>query len=248
MARRCPRRWAAVLALSIGLAAGCGTDQPAQFSPAQAPTPTGSAPGTAPPATTAAPTTPTPSVSPSSTARPSQPPRRSARYVFPVKAAKASFGRTHSEYPASDIFAACGSPVLATTDGVVLEVSLVDRYDAKTNPAPADRGGLSVSLLGDDGVRYYGSHLSSVAGGVRAGVRVSAGQRIGSVGSTGRASGVCHLHFGISPPCQRTADWWIRRGVVWPARYLEAWRAGKALSAVAAVTSWRRANGCPASP
>ena len=45
------------------------------------------------------------------------------------------------------------------------------------------------------------------------------------VGKTGNAS-VCHLHFGISPPCARTGDWWIRRGVIWPWPYLDAWRVG----------------------
>jgi murein DD-endopeptidase MepM/ murein hydrolase activator NlpD len=164
-----------------------------------------------------------------------------------VRAANASFGKTHSGYPASDIFADCGSGVLAPTDGVVLEVNRVDRYDPDS-PSAADRGGLSVSMLGDDGVRYYGSHLSSIAPGVKAGVRVRPGQRVGKVGRTGRANGVCHLHFGISPPCRGTGDWWIRRGVVWPARYLGAWRKGKALSPAAAVTAWHRTNGCPAAP
>ena len=112
---------------------------------------------------------------------------------------------------------------MAVTDGEVLEVSRVDRYDPDGAQGP-DNGGLSVSLLGDDGVRYYGSHLSALAAGISRGVRVRAGQRLGAVGRTGNANNVCHLHFGLSPPCAGTGDWWIRRGVIWPAPYLRAWR------------------------
>jgi murein DD-endopeptidase MepM/ murein hydrolase activator NlpD len=126
-------------------------------------------------------------------------------------------------------------------------VDRVDRWDPD-NDDPAERGGISVAVLGDDGVRYYGSHLSAVAAGIEAGVRVKAGQRLGKVGHTGRASGVCHLHFGISPPCRNEADWWIRRGVIKPPKYLTAWRAGDNLSPVREVASWKRANGCPSEP
>lgn len=164
-----------------------------------------------------------------------------------MRASNASFGKTHSGYPASDIFADCGTAVVAVTDGVILEISATDRYDP-AHPVPADRGGMSVSLLGDDGVRYYGSHLSKIATGIKAGVRVTSGQRLGSVGRTGRANNVCHLHFGISPPCARTGDWWIRRGALWPARFLGAWKSGKALSPAPTVTAWRRTHGCPAKP
>lgn len=130
------------------------------------------------------------------------------------------------------------------TDGVVLEVNRGDDYEKATDDG-ALRGGLSVSILGDDGVRYYGSHLGKVSTGIRAGARVRGGQQIGTVGKTGNAS-ACHLHFGISPPCQRTGDWWNRRGVVWPYPFLDAWRAGKNLSPATKVASWQAEHGCPA--
>jgi murein DD-endopeptidase MepM/ murein hydrolase activator NlpD len=156
------------------------------------------------------------------------------KYVFPVKASNVAFHPTHGKYPATDIFADCGEPAVATTSGVVLEVSLKDVY-VKGSPDGPNNGGLSVSLLGDDGVRYYGSHLSKVQAGIKAGVRVAAGQQLGKVGHTGNANGVCHLHFGISPPCAKVGDWKVRRGVVWPATFLTSWRKGGQKSPVATV-------------
>jgi peptidoglycan LD-endopeptidase LytH len=168
------------------------------------------------------------------------------KYVFPVGGKPFSYARTHHDYPATDVIAPCGLPVRAATSGVVLEVSRVDKWSAKTNLG-ADRGGLSVSILGDDGVRYYGSHLSVIGSGIGPGVRVSAGQQLGKVGDTGDAS-ACHLHFGISPPCARTGDWWTRRGTVWPYTYLDAWRAGTMRSPKSAVAAWKADHGCPSAP
>lgn len=168
-----------------------------------------------------------------------------SRYVFPVDG-KASYARKHHDYPASDIISPCGSPVVAVTDGVVLEVSREDTYNAKADDG-ALRGGLFISLLGDDGVRYYGSHLREVLPGVEANVRVVAGQKLGEVGDTGDA-GACHLHFGISPVCARTADWWTRRGTIWPWSYLDSWRAGQPKSPVAEISEWTQKNGCPPAP
>jgi murein DD-endopeptidase MepM/ murein hydrolase activator NlpD len=219
-----------VLALAFSLAmAGCGSkDRPtAAF-------PTGIAPAVTPTATSPAAATP----SPSPTASASAP-----HYVFPVNA-NADYGHTHALYPATDIFAACGSPVRAATNGVVLEVSRVDTFDPN-NSLGAARGGLSVSLLGDDGVRYYGSHLSAIAPRIDAGVRVAAGALIGNVGQTGNASHICHLHFALSPPCLRVGDWWNRRGVVYPWQYLDAWRVGRDLSPAAEVAAWQKEHGCP---
>jgi len=170
-----------------------------------------------------------------------------ARYTFPVGGNPVSYQRTHSGYPATDIFAGCGSPVRAVTDGVVLEVSRVDRFDP-ANPDNALKGGLFVSIKGDDGVRYYGAHLVEVAAGIDKGARVRNGQAIGSVGHTGNASNICHLHFGISPPCAGERDWWIRRGVVWPWSYLDAWKGKVDKSPAPEVTKWHQELGCPSEP
>jgi murein DD-endopeptidase MepM/ murein hydrolase activator NlpD len=169
-----------------------------------------------------------------------------ARYVFPVDG-NPSYGRGHHDYPATDIIAACGNVVRAVTDGVVAEVSRVDTFD-KRKSRGQDRGGLSVSILGDDGVRYYGSHFSVIDASVQPGVRVAAGGRLGLVGKTGNANNTCHLHLGLSPPCARTADWWIRRGVVWPHSYLDAWRAGQPRSPAPEVRDWHAKHGCPKEP
>jgi murein DD-endopeptidase MepM/ murein hydrolase activator NlpD len=167
------------------------------------------------------------------------------RYVFPV-VGNASYARTHHDYPAADIFAKCGAKVVSPVNGTVLEVTRVDTYKPKVNSGET-RGGLSVSILGQDGARYYGSHFSSVTPGIEPGVTLTAGQRIAAVGSTGR-SGACHVHFGLSPACARTGDWWTRRGVIWPWPYLDAWRAGTAKSPMSELASWQATNGCPTKP
>lgn len=172
-------------------------------------------------------------------------PAAKLRYVFPVRASNVAFHKTHAGYPATDIFAACGKPVLATTSGVVLEVSRVDRYVKGRRDGPYN-GGKFVSIRGDDGVRYYGSHLRTVREGINRGVRVKAGQELGKVGHTGNASGVCHLHYGISPPCKKMGDWKVRRGVVWPAAYLSSWRKGGQKSPVVAVRAWQKKHACKA--
>ncbi|XTZ15017.1 M23 family metallopeptidase [Micromonospora echinospora] len=232
----------ALLLLVPVLLAGCATSRPVSAPSASAPVgswaPTGSAPAS-PPSTTGTPTgTPTARPAPSATG---------LRYAFPVRSRKVGYHPTHSAYPGTDIFADCGEPVVAVTDGEILEVSRVDRFDPD-GPRGPNNGGLSVSLLGDDGVRYYGSHLSVVADGVDAGVRVRSGQQLGLVGRTGNANNVCHLHFGISPPCPGKDGWWIRRGVVWPARYLDAWRRGVDREPAAEVRAWHRKHGCPPAP
>ncbi len=168
-------------------------------------------------------------------------------YVFPV-VGRASYAHRHSGYPASDILADCGLPVVSPVDGVVLEVSRADTW--RPGDGGATRGGKFVSIRGVDGVRYYGSHLERVKRGIQPGVRVEAGQRLGRVGRTGRA-GACHLHFGISPVCQGTGDWWIRRGVIWPGPYLDSWRGkngAQPRSPRREVRDWLNENGCPPKP
>ncbi|MEU8000963.1 peptidoglycan DD-metalloendopeptidase family protein [Catellatospora sp. NPDC049111] len=220
---------AAGLATALTLAACSGPVSGPAFVPAAAPsTVPSTAPATSP--------TPFPAASPSTAP---------VRHVFPVLG-KSSYGRTHHDYQATDVMAPCGATVVAVIDGVVLEISPVDLYDPKTDDG-ALRGGKSVSLLGDDGVRYYGSHFSAIDAKIKAGVRVKAGQPLGKVGRTGLAS-ACHLHFGMSPACANTGDWWIRRGVIWPWRYLDAWRKGTAKSPVTEIQAWERKNGCSTKP
>jgi murein DD-endopeptidase MepM/ murein hydrolase activator NlpD len=179
----------------------------------------------------------------SAPARPAASPAR-PNYVFPVRSGAVNFGRTHHDYPATDIFAPCGADVVAVTDGVVSEVTRKDTWTARKNTG-ASRGGLSVAIVGTDGVRYYGSHLTSVVASIGPGRSVRAGAVLGHVGRTGSARPTsCHLHFGISPPCA-TADWWNRRGVVSPYSFVSSWRHGGRRSPVTVVARWRAEHGCP---
>jgi len=156
-------------------------------------------------------------------------------YTFPVSGCAVTYSRYHHDYPAADIFAKKGCAFVAPIAGVVDEVNTVDRWRGKTNLG-ADRGGLSVSIIGDDGLRYYGSHLSKIEGKIVPGYRVVTGEKLGEIGSSGSAKGTKpHLHFGISYPTEKGV-WWIRRGVGFeskgktpPWKYLKAWEAGKDL-------------------
>lgn len=188
---------------------------------------------------------------PSPSAGPSPASQRAAAgrlsYLFPVRA-RTSFSRFHHDYPAADVFAACRSRVVAPVRGVILEVSRRDRYRPGADN-PALRGGRFWSLRGADGVRYYGSHMLAIAPHLRAGRHVRRGALLGRVGQSGNARGVgCHVHFGISPPCRRRGDWWIRRGEVRPYRFLRAWQRHVDRSPAGAVRRWHARHGCPRRP
>lgn len=150
------------------------------------------------------------------------------KYVFPVQPpSRARFeeGVESHGYPAIDIFAPIGTKFVAVTNGLVEFVSYEDRWQPEEDNG-ALRSGLAVSILGDDGWRYYGSHLSEIAEGIAPGVRVQAGQLLGYVGNSGNARGKTpHLHFGISRPTY-AGDWVTRRGEINPFPYLKAWLAG----------------------
>jgi len=155
-------------------------------------------------------------------------------YTFPVSGCAVKYGKYHHDYPATDIGAKKGCAFVAPIAGVIDEVVLVDKWSGKTNKG-ADRGGLSISITGDDGIRYYGSHLSKIEANIIPGLRVATGEKLGEVGATGSAKGTSpHLHFGISYPTEK-GIWWIRRGVglekgkTSPWKYLQAWQAGKDL-------------------
>ena len=155
-------------------------------------------------------------------------------YLFPVAGCAVDYARAHHDYEATDILTKAGCKFVAPIDGVIDEVNRVDLWSGKTNLG-IDRGGLYVSIIGSDGVRYYGSHLRSIPASIQPGVDVKAGQLLGAVGATGSAKGTHpHLHFGISWPTPADT-WWVRRGEVLPWKYLDAWKQGKDLSPVREV-------------
>jgi peptidoglycan LD-endopeptidase LytH len=235
--RAAPLAWIllAVLALTA-----CGGGDPPAGDAAAAPT----ARAATAPATTAAPATGDPAPT---TAAPVTTVTRAAapepvRYRFPVAGCRARYANAHHDYPAADMFTGRGCVFVAPVAGRVDEVTRTDRWDPATNRG-ADRGGRAVSVVGVDGVRYYGSHLEAVLPGVVPGLRVRAGQPLGRIGNSGSARVTAvHLHFAISWPT-RHGIWWVRRGVVPPARYLDSWRDGGNLSPVRAVRAARRAAG-----
>lgn len=148
----------------------------------------------------------------------------SPNYSFPIVGCTYTYSRYHHDYPATDILAKKGCKYVAVTSGVVDEIRKTDTYNYK-KPTPLTKGGIYVSIVGDDGVRYYGSHLKKIADGIEIGSRVEVGTLLGYVGDTGDARGTApHVHFGISWPTTERDIWWVRRGVVFPWRYLDKWK------------------------
>ena len=157
-------------------------------------------------------------------------------YLFPVAGCEVNYARAHHDYAATDILANAGCKFVAPIAGVVDEVNRIDTWRGKENLGNT-RGGLSVSIIGTDGVRYYGSHLRSIPASIQPGLTVKAGRNLGAIGASGSARGTApHLHFGISWPTA-TNIWWVRRGEVLPWKYLDAWKAGKDLSPVKEVNA-----------
>ena len=207
-----------------------------------APTTTSTTSSTTTSTTTTPPTTaPAPPTTPAPPLLPSQYPAEAEAYTVPVPASiNRGWGEGHGgDYRAADVFADCGSPIVAPTAGVVIQVRRTDRWAADVDD-PATRGGRTVALLGDDGVRYYLAHLDRIAEGVAEGIRVEPGTLLGTVGLTGRTGG-CHVHVGISPPCG-ALEWSVRRGAIWPQPYFDAWADGDATGPTDEVAAWAAAN------
>jgi peptidoglycan LD-endopeptidase LytH len=239
-----------VLALAAALVAGgCSRAGDPPAGGAAGPTAAPATSAAAGPSTTAAPAAGGPADTTATTAATATTARKAepVRYRFPVAGCRARYANAHHDYPAADIFTRRNCTFVAPVAGRVDEVTRTDRWDPATNRG-ADRGGRSVSLVGADGVRYYGSHLEAVLPGVVPGLRVRAGQPLGRIGNSGSARVTdVHLHFAISWPT-RPGIWWIRRGVVPPARYLDSWRAGGNLSPARAVQAALEAAGSAVPP
>lgn len=84
-----------------------------------------------------------------------------------------------------DYAAPTGAPVVSIADGVVVSAT----YDRAN--------GRMVRVRHASGYEAYYLHLSRFGPGIRAGVRVAQGQRVGFVGSTGLSTGP-HLHYGLT--------------------------------------------------
>ena len=115
--------------------------------------------------------------------------------VFPVQGrcgyadtwhAPRSGGRVHLGV---DIIAARGNLVYAAAEGTITKVY----YDR-----PGSLSGNGVRLTTDDGTYFFYAHFDTIAEGISPGVRVQAGQVVGTIGATGNTS-TPHLHFEIHP-------------------------------------------------
>ena len=111
----------------------------------------------------------------------------SADMVFPIKG-RHDIGQSETNafggarnHQGHDLFAACGTPLVALTSGSVQQ------------KAYHSAAGHYLVLKARDGKSYAYMHLRS-ASTLAVGDKVSVGQPVGAVGDSGRASG-CHLHF-----------------------------------------------------
>ena len=118
-------------------------------------------------------------------------------YAFPVSGgtASVSVSVSHHDYPAADIAAPTGAPVLALASG------FVERAWRQADP----RCGIGLLLRTADGRGWVYCHLAMLEPAVVAGLRVAAGAPLGLVGATGEATGP-HLHLQLEH-----ADAWPQR-------------------------------------
>jgi murein DD-endopeptidase MepM/ murein hydrolase activator NlpD len=115
----------------------------------------------------------------------------------------------------TDVFAPRGTPVIASSNGVVTLMW-----------SGSGPGGTSLRLTAADGTYYYYAHLDRFAPRLHMSQRAVAGEVLGFVGTTGNAEGgLPHLHFEIHP---------YGGAAVPPVPYLDGWLA-EALAAARAA-------------
>ena len=150
----------------------------------------------------------------------------SSMYVFPFSRVPVTYPKDHLHYPAVDV-EGCYARILAPTAGFISQLHRLDKWTPE-NDSPGTRGGLTITVQGDDGVRYFFSHLGRIK--VLKNQRVAAGDWIGVMGSSGNARVTrCHTHFGMSRVCP-LAEVYLLQGEIWPQKYLNAWKQGQQLS------------------
>jgi len=95
-------------------------------------------------------------------------------------------GRGKRFHNGLDLKAPTGTPIVAPYDGKISRVNWRKRYNGNCVDVIFHKKGIHALFL----------HLDKVASGIKAGKRIKAGTRIGTVGSTGR-SGAPHLHYEL---------------------------------------------------
>lgn len=104
------------------------------------------------------------------------------RYSSPFGWRKNPMGSGREFHPGQDIAAKWGTPLYATGDGVVVIAGWVRGY------------GKLVQIKNSFGLSTRFGHMSRID--VKVGERVSRGERIGDMGSTGRSTGP-HVHYEV---------------------------------------------------
>jgi murein DD-endopeptidase MepM/ murein hydrolase activator NlpD len=141
-------------------------------------------------------------------------PFRLVDHVFPIRG-RHDLGRSPTNgfggargHDGHDMFAACGTPLVAARGGRVREVA----YDSG--------GGHHIVIRSrETGLDYVYMHLHS-APRAEEGDLVATGERIGEVGRSGNASG-CHLHFEL----WHEPGWYAGGSAFDPLPRLRAWDA-----------------------
>ena len=115
-----------------------------------------------------------------------------------------------------DLLAANGAPVVAVVDGTLTR---------QGRDQPGSLSGNAWRLTSANGTYYFYAHLAGFAPGLEVGSKVTAGQVIGHVGSSGNAIAP-HLHFEIHPygggPVNPYDAVWMAGGCVLDRRYEQA--------------------------
>jgi murein DD-endopeptidase MepM/ murein hydrolase activator NlpD len=102
-------------------------------------------------------------------------------------------GRRHE---GQDVFAPIGTPIYPAAPGYV--------YRIGDNPL----GGMTVTVVGAAGWRYYYAHLSAYAEDLEEGQQVDVDTLLGYVGNTGNARTTPpHLHFGVYTGTYESCEW-----------------------------------------
>jgi murein DD-endopeptidase MepM/ murein hydrolase activator NlpD len=143
------------------------------------------------------------------------PPFYVVRHVFPIvgahsygmSAGRFGAGRGGRSHQGQDVFAKCGTPLVAVTSGTI-------KFNGQQSLA-----GNYIVLDADDGSDYAYMHMRAPSP-LKKGAVVTAGQLVGNVGDTGDAQG-CHLHFEVWP----APGWYDGGSPVDPLPILKSWDA-----------------------